>query len=202
LPFPLGLRSFNTHESGSNRPRCLQSVYVLTTTVAFDSFNALVRIASAGAGPKGLEVQTMSGISKRLGRLREVIARTEHHVAAQRARVQQAHSQQNRREAGKALALLGLMEKVAEEYRAIRAILQAHPGLKPDQTTRPLADALPRSKSMSCPHCGLVARCFDEGGSWALEYTYAEWAARCQHRHLGSAALCQLQRFGVAGTVH
>lgn len=142
----------------------------------------------------------MPGISKRLGRLREVIARTEHHVATQRAQVQQAHSQQDQREAGK--ALLDLMEKVAEEYRAIRAMLQARLRQVPQETTRPLSDALPRSKSMSCAHCGLVVRCLDEGGSWAVEYSYADWAARCQHRHLGSAALCQLQRFGVADTVH
>ena len=96
----------------------------------------------------------MTGISKRLGRLREVIARTEHHIATQRAQVRQAHSQQDRQEAGKALALLGVMEKVAEEYRAIRAILQAHPGLKPDQSTQPLADALPRSKLMSAHIAG------------------------------------------------
>jgi len=144
----------------------------------------------------------MPDISKRLGRLREVIARAEDHVAAQRARVRQAQFQRDRREADKALDLLGVMERVAEEFRAIRAILQARLRQIPDQKAGHVSDALPGSKSLSCPHCGLIASCLDEGASWTIVYDHAAWAQRCQHWHLGSPICCQLPSFGIAGTVH
>ena len=49
-------------------------------------------------------------------------------------------------------------------------------------------------KLFTCPNCGLALRIGNEGQCSTFTYDMGDWQRRCNHRHLGDATWCFVQR--------
>ena len=156
----------------------------------------------------------MSDIPERLIRIRKRIAMTEQRIAAQRARVHRWQAKGNHLLADRASVLLTVMETTAERLRALRATLEACElqlklgarwsaavGVEALSSSPTTVRCL-QAKTLTCPRCGLIATCMNDGGCHTIEYDSADWARRCQHQQFDGLAFCLMLSSAKSDTVH